>query len=101
MSKLRDERNLAIIRRAIRKSPTRPTLATMVRDTGLHIGVIQKLVRNHHLAIAYRAKDTIERHGNEYVGAMLEFHEFCSEREMNFRGAVIAALAAFKKKHHR
>jgi hypothetical protein len=99
MSEGRDAQNLVRIRKAIRHSKdagSRPTLNTIVRDTGLNIGVVQRLVRTRHLDVAWRARDTIEAESNNYLDAIEKFREFCSENGVNFRRAMCVALVRYR-----
>jgi hypothetical protein len=101
MSESRDAQNLVRIRRAIRHSKeagSRPTLNTIVRDTGLNIGVVQRLVRRHQLAVAWRARDTIEAESISYLEAIEKFREFCDGNGVNFRRALITSLASYQRR---
>lgn len=99
MSASRDAQNLTKIRRAIKASPTRATLHTIVRDTSLNIGVVQRLVRKHHLNVAWRARETIEAESFRYCEAIEKFQAFCADKGINFRRGMVAALRAFAVKN--
>lgn len=61
----------------------------------MHIGTVQRLVRQHQLNVAWTAKETIEAESKNYCAAIEEFHGFCDEQQKNFRRSMIAAMRSF------
>ncbi len=95
----REAQNLARIRKAIKASATRATIATINRDTGLAHTLIKRLVQKHHLRVVWRARDTIEAESRDYCDEIEKFQGFCSDRQKNFRRCMIAALRTFMRNH--
>lgn len=97
MASSTEARHLRRIRAAIVGSKTKPTINTIVRDTDLDRTLVERLVRQHHLDVAWRARDTTEAESRRYIDALSSMQHFCEKNGMNFRRSVIEALHRFKR----